>query len=189
MDVLALDSQLLQRAIKECWRVLQPGGVFVLASASADLGEVVQNNIDQVRGFWRRDFPCQLGELKRMVATLSPLKRLTLTYRFESGSAALDAQSRSNIEQLATAIESGMFDGRRMVFVGFSDGEGPADGNRRIALRRAESVLRAVVAAAETANFEQLTLEAETFGEAMPMACDDSEWGRQINRRVEVWVR
>lgn len=137
----------------------------------------------------RADGEVGLGELKRMVATLSPLKRLTLTYRFESGSAALDAQSRSNIEQLATAIESGMFDGRRMVFVGFSDGEGPADGNRRIALRRAESVLRAVVAAAETANFEQLTLEAETFGEAMPMACDDSEWGRQINRRVEVWVR
>ena len=25
--------------------------------------------------------------------------------------------------------------------------------------------------------------------EALAMACDDSEWGRQANRRAEVWVR
>ena len=130
-----------------------------------------------------------LTELKRMVTTLAPLRRLTITYRFETGSAALDPQSRSNVQQLAAALESGMFDGRKLVFVGFSDGEGQAEGNRNIAQRRAESVLRAVKAAAETANFDQLELGVETFGEAMPMACDDSAWGRQVNRRVEVWLR
>ena len=31
-------------------------------------------------------------------------------------------------------------------------------------------------------------LETEAFGEALPMACDDSDWGRKVNRRVEVWV-
>jgi phosphate transport system substrate-binding protein len=43
--------------------------------------------------------------------------------------------------------------------------------------------------AAETANLERIGLELEAFGEAMPMACDDTAWGRQVNRRVEVWVR
>jgi phosphate transport system substrate-binding protein len=76
-----------------------------------------------------------------------------------------------------------------LVFVGFSDGDGPAGTNRDIALRRAETVQRAVTRAAETANLERIGLELDAFGEAMPMACDDTAWGRQVNRRVEVWVR
>ncbi|MBY5987127.1 substrate-binding domain-containing protein [Roseovarius atlanticus] len=130
-----------------------------------------------------------LEELQRMVAALTPLKRLTTTFRFEAGSARLDAQSRSNVAQLARAMEVGKYDARRLVFVGFSDGAGPAGNNRRIALRRAEAVRSAVVAAAETANMDRIGMELEAFGEAMPMACDGTGWGRQINRRVEVWVR
>jgi phosphate transport system substrate-binding protein len=93
------------------------------------------------------------------------------------------------VQQLARALEAGVYDGRRVVFVGFSDGVGPAEGNRTIALERAEIVKQAVVRAAETANLDQVTLETEAFGEALPMACDDSAWGRQVNRRVEIWVR
>jgi len=130
-----------------------------------------------------------LDELQRMVRTLAPLKRLTTTFRFETGSVRLDAQSRSNAQQLARALELGLYDNRRLVFVGFSDGEGPAETNREIALRRADTVRRAVVRAAETARFEQIDLATEAFGEAMPMACDDTAWGRQVNRRVEVWLR
>ncbi|MFD0859547.1 substrate-binding domain-containing protein [Roseovarius aquimarinus] len=130
-----------------------------------------------------------LEDLQRMVQVLSPLKRLTTTFRFEPGSARLDAQSRSNVESLARALESGFYDGRRLVFVGFSDGEGPASGNRAIALRRADTVREAVIRMAETAELDRLTLETEAFGEAMPMACDDSEWGRRANRRVEIWMR
>lgn len=130
-----------------------------------------------------------LEELQRMVSALTPLKRLTTTFRFEAGSARLDAQSRSNVAQLARAMEVGKYDARRLVFVGFSDGAGPAGNNRRIALRRAEAVRSAVVAAAETANMDRITTELEAFGEAMPMACDGTGWGRRINRRVEVWVR
>lgn len=130
-----------------------------------------------------------LMDLQRMVRVLSPLKRLTTTFRFEPGSARLDAQSRSNVDSLARALESGFYDGRRLIFVGFSDGEGPASANRTIALSRADAVLEAVIRTAETAQLDRLKLETEAFGEAMPMACDDSEWGRRANRRVEIWVR
>lgn len=130
-----------------------------------------------------------LSQLQQMVETLAPLKRLTTTFRFEPGSARLDAQSRSNVLQLAKAMELGQYDMRRLVFVGFSDAQGPADGNLTIAQRRADTVRDAVIRAAETANLTRIDIEAIAFGEAMPMACDDSEWGRQVNRRVEVWVR
>ena len=93
------------------------------------------------------------------------------------------------MQQLARALEIGKYDARRILFVGFSDGDGAAKANRDIALRRAEAVQRAVIAAAETANLDRLSLGVDAFGEALPMACDDSKWGRQANRRVEVWVR
>ncbi len=130
-----------------------------------------------------------LTALKRMVDTLTPLRRLSTSFRFEAGAARLDAQSRSNVQQLAHAIEAGIYDGRRLVFVGFSDGEGPAEGNLRIAQQRAIAVKQAIEAAVETADLSQVQLSTDAFGEAMPMACDDSSWGRQVNRRVEVWVR
>lgn len=130
-----------------------------------------------------------LQELQRMTATLTPMARLTTSFRFEAGSIRLDAQSRSNVQQLARALEQGQYDARQMLFVGFSDGDGAAKPNRDIALRRAEAVLRAVSAAAVTANLDRVELGVDAFGEAMPMACDDTAWGRQANRRVEVWVR
>jgi len=130
-----------------------------------------------------------LDELKRMVGLLTPLRRLTTTFRFEAGSARLDVQSRSNVERLADALQLGLYDNRRLVFVGFSDSQGPAAANRDIALRRAQAVRDAVLAMAETARLDRVDMAVDAFGEAMPMACDDTAWGRQVNRRVEVWVR
>lgn len=130
-----------------------------------------------------------LTDLQAMVTRLTPYDRLTISFRFEAGSTLLDAQSRSNVEQLAAALEQGLYDGRELMFVGFSDGSGDAAGNRRIALDRAKAVRRAVELAARDADPDRLTLGTEAFGEAMPMACDDSAWGRQVNRRVEVWIR
>jgi phosphate transport system substrate-binding protein len=130
-----------------------------------------------------------LGALQEMVGALWARKRLSVSFRFEAGSIRLDAQSRSNVEHLAHALETGLYDGRQLLFVGFSDGDGPAAANRAISERRAKAVKSAVVAVAETANLAQVTLDTAGFGEALPMACDDSAWGRQVNRRVEVWVK
>ena len=87
------------------------------------------------------------------------------------------------------ALEAGEYDGRELVFVGFSDAQGEANANLEIAYDRAEAVRAAVLKAAEAADLRRLELGVEAFGEAMPMACDDTVWGRQVNRRVEVWLR
>lgn len=130
-----------------------------------------------------------LEALQGMIETLRPMSRLSLSFRFEPGSSRPDAQSRSNILQLAQALESGTLDVRKLSFVGFSDGVGGAEANTRIALRRAQTVRNLVMAAVETSIPESVEISAEGFGEAMPMACDDTEWGRKVNRRVEVWVQ
>ena len=130
-----------------------------------------------------------LDELQRMVDVLRPAARLTITFRFEAGSTVLDAQSRSNVVLLARLLEAGIYDGRELMFVGFSDGVGDAGINLKIAKRRASATLVAVTKAATTLRPAQVSLGVEGFGEALPMACDDTEWGRQVNRRVEVWIK
>ncbi len=130
-----------------------------------------------------------LRDLQQMVAALEGAERLSPTFRFRTGAAGLDAPSRGNALLLAEALEAGVYDGQEVIFVGFSDGEGSAAANLRIARTRADTVMKAVRALAEMADFDRVTLRTEAFGEAMPMACDDTEWGRRVNRRVEVWVR
>lgn len=131
----------------------------------------------------------QLDELQRLVTRVSGLRRLTTSFRFEAGSARPDAQSRSNIEQLARALETGLYDAKSLHFIGFSDGDGASAANRAIALKRAQSVRDAVLATAEPGSVARVEVQVDAFGEALPMACDDSNWGRQVNRRVEVWVQ
>ncbi len=130
-----------------------------------------------------------LAELQRLVTAMNGTRRLSLTFRFDDGSSGLTAQSRSNITLLARALETGAIAERELSFVGFSDGDGGAGANRKLSRDRAASVRAAVVTAAATADPRRVKLGIEGFGEAMPMACDDTEWGRQINRRVEVWAR
>lgn len=130
-----------------------------------------------------------LEELQRLAAALRGAERLSPTFRFEAGRRSLTPQSETNVARLAEALESGRYAGREMVFVGFTDGDGPAAANLRLARERAEAVRRAVLQAAPLFDTATASLVIEAFGEAMPMDCDDTEAGRQVNRRVEVWLR
>lgn len=132
------------------------------------------------------DTPGAMKTVQEMIGALMRGQRLTLTFRFRDGSSDLDPQSRSNLRRLSEAINRGDFDGQELVFVGFTDGVGPAGGNLRLSRERARSVRQAVASMLDGAP---VTLSSDGFGEAMPMACDDTNWGRQVNRRVEVWVR
>ena len=105
-----------------------------------------------------------LAELQRLVGLMDGMKRLTTSFRFETGSTRPDAQSRENISQLARAMEAGEYDTKKLIFVGFSDGEGAAAGNRKIAMKRAETVRDAVVKAAQTASLDRMQIEVEAFG-------------------------
>ena len=129
-----------------------------------------------------------LIELQRMVRVLAAQVRLSTSFRFEVGSTRLDAQSRSNLLTLGQAIKDGEYTGRTLMLVGFSDGRGAAKANRELSAARAEAVLRELRVVIGGAIPSDVTVETEAFGEALPMGCDDTEWGRQMNRRVELWI-
>lgn len=130
-----------------------------------------------------------LAELQRMVRLLGPAERIATTFRFEVGSTRLSAQSRSNVTQLARAIQEGEYDNAELILVGFSDGRGPAVANRDLSSARADAVRRAILDQLQGQMPTGSSLTIDAFGEALPMGCDDTEWGRQMNRRVELWLR
>jgi len=128
-----------------------------------------------------------LTELQRLAAAMTGGERLSLTFRFLDGSSQLDAASRENLGDLARLIASGALDGQRLTLAGFSDGTGQGDVNLALSRSRAEAVRSGLRALAPDLSDDHLP-DVAAFGEALPMACDTTAAGRQVNRRVELWA-
>jgi len=69
--------------------------------------------------------------------------------------------------------------------VGHTDSRGPDAYNRDLSLRRADSVVGYLASRGVPGD----RLRAEGRGESEPRATNDTEAGRQLNRRVEVYVK
>ena len=78
--------------------------------------------------------------------------------------------------------------GRQFLLVGFADSYGPFEENRRLSLARARTV-RSALQAVSGRDLSQGELQVAGFSEIMPVACNDTDRGRSLNRRVEVWLR
>jgi len=130
-----------------------------------------------------------LAALKEFVTTLSGANRLSATIRFLDSSTEMNARSIHSISSLARKIESGAFDGRELMFIGYSDTNGSAAGNRKISRQRAGKAMKAVKSAARRANLSRVRFRAIGMGQVSPVACNDTDRDRRLNRRVEIWVR
>lgn len=128
-----------------------------------------------------------LADLKRLVDLMDGADRLSLTFRFQDGTSTLDAASQDNLADLARLIEAGVFRDKMLILAGFSDGSGAAKANLELSQDRADGILAALKQAAAVP--EAALPRVEAFGEALPMACDETAAGRRLNRRVEVWLK
>jgi phosphate transport system substrate-binding protein len=129
-----------------------------------------------------------LEQLQEMVRVLAPRTRMSTSFRFEMGATQLNTQSRAHLSALAQAIRDGAYAGQDLMLIGFSDGQGAAGANRNLSKARATAVRRALIALLGELP-DDVSLAVSGLGEALPMACDDTEWGRETNRRVELWVK
>jgi phosphate transport system substrate-binding protein len=128
-----------------------------------------------------------LDDLKRLAGIMDGADRVSFTFRFEDGSSTLDAVSQDSLADLAQLIAAGQFRNEKLVLAGFSDGSGAAEANLALSVDRAARVAQELAAIAPDLSPAQMPL-VEGFGEALPMACDETAIGRQLNRRVELWV-
>lgn len=128
-------------------------------------------------------------EFASMMRELRYADRLSITFRFLPGSSRLDEESVQNIRYLAERLRAREFDGQELLLVGFADSIGPADRNTVLAGQRAEAVREVLAAEFNPEALRRLQLRTLSFGEQMPIDCNDTDTGRANNRRVEVWTR
>ncbi len=101
---------------------------------------------------------------------------------FDFDSAALRSNAEQNLAEFAESMKD--FEDTKILIVGHTDSKGPTDYNQQLSERRAES-------ASDYLNQQGLDsgrlIEAGR-GESEPVATNETEEGRQQNRRVEVAI-
>ncbi|MDA9865142.1 phosphate ABC transporter substrate-binding/OmpA family protein [bacterium] len=122
----------------------------------------------------------------QMLSDMVDHDRLSTTFRFRTGSSQIDERGELDMQRLISYLETAPR-GTKITFVGFTDDVGRFESNRRLAFGRANSVLDEVRRNAGS-RLNHLDLETSGYGEVAPSACNASDGGRAINRRVEVWI-
>ena len=110
-------------------------------------------------------------------------ERLSLNFRFRTGKSDLDNKAIVDIDRVVTFIADLRYTGDKVLLFGFADSTGTREGNNALSLSRANVV---------EGQFAQRGLRPAVvrgFGSDLPVASNDSDEGREKNRRVEIWIK
>lgn len=165
------------------------GAIFVDTSrigndfGNADLSEVV----------WKGPSACrseQVAVARPEVTTAATITQalargkdaqVDLTVNFEFDSDKIQAQGHVQVLEIANALKSAELTNQRVMIEGHTDSVGKDDYNFDLSYRRAVSVMRALV---EQYGIDHSRLQVNGFGETRPVATNDTDEGRGLNRRV-----
>jgi len=101
------------------------------------------------------------------------------TLLFETDSAGI-TYGRDSLDQIAETLNE--FPESTVIVKGFTDSRGTEEYNQQLSERRANAVRNYLIAKKVAAS----RITAIGFGESLPVAPNDTEEGRQRNRRVEM---
>jgi len=99
---------------------------------------------------------------------------------FGTNQSTLKAGATRNVDKLVTFLN--LYPQRRVVIEGFTDSIGSESSNQVLSERRANAVRTALV----DAGIARQRIDTRGYGEEYPVAGNESESGRQQNRRVEI---
>jgi phosphate transport system substrate-binding protein len=154
---------------------------FVNFALSQDGQKVVKTAGFVDLGVTLRDAePCTERCPKRYLSATKGSRRLSVNFRFRTGSTDLDSRSLRDLDRLLLFLRP--YTNPRVQLLGFSDSSGnPAE---NVELSR----VRARVVDQELGSRGIHAADVEGFGPEMPVASNATEAGREKNRRVEVWL-
>ena len=101
---------------------------------------------------------------------------------FAQESDELSGASRDNLRRLATSFEN--FPNTRIMIVGHTDTQGGTDRNLDLSQRRAKALADFL----EQIGINRARMTAIGRGDAEPIATNDTDAGRQWNRRIEIAI-
>ncbi len=116
------------------------------------------------------------------LALMPSADRLSVDFRFRTGSSDLDTKAVDDIKRVAASMGS-QFSGRGVMLVGFADSTGNPAANLRLSKDRAQAV------AGQMSRQGVTPVSITGFGQELPVADNATPDGREKNRRVEVWLR
>jgi outer membrane protein OmpA-like peptidoglycan-associated protein len=103
---------------------------------------------------------------------------------FKTGSAEIDMEkSAAQIENMRRILEA--YPAIQLKIGGYTDNTGSEETNMALSQARAEAVVAAVAAL----GVDPARMDAEGYGPQHPVASNDTEEGRALNRRIDVRVR
>ncbi len=123
----------------------------------------------------------------RLVKDLETSQRVSFTFRFSSGTNNLDNRALEDIRRLRSMLKRPDVQGKVVILAGFSDSVGGFAKNVQLASLRVGAVREALRQRDHDASGP--VLQEQAYGPLAPVACNDTEGGRALNRRVEVWLR
>ena len=124
--------------------------------------------------------------MNAFISDVKPAQRLSVTFRFRSGSSVLDNKALADAKRLVDLLKSDAYKNKSVLLAGFADTKGTFATNLLLSRHRAKAVLAVMNADGLPLRPDQITVKA--YSEIAPTACNDTEEGMQLNRRVEVWI-
>lgn len=101
---------------------------------------------------------------------------------FDLNKAELKPAGKRTVRKLADFMKK--YPERRVRIEGYTDSTGKADYNQTLSEHRADAVLQELIGQGIDPN----RMETKGFGEQYPVASNDTDGGRQRNRRVEIVI-
>lgn len=126
--------------------------------------------------------PREFKKARAIVEELQkPQSRVDLTVNFEFDSDKILAEGHKQVYEIAQALKSSELDGKAIRVEGHTDSKGTDEYNMDLSYRRAVSVMREL---SEKYGVNTSKLTVKGFGESQPIATNDTDDGRALNRRV-----
>jgi len=103
--------------------------------------------------------------------------------QFGSGMASVKKEYFDLLTRLRSGLE--IYPERKVIVEGHTDNQGEPDVNQRLSLKRAETVRDFLIAA----GLDGSRLKALGYGEVRPIASNDYDRGRAMNRRIDIIIQ
>lgn len=153
-------------------------GAIAGAAAGGTVGAIIGRQMDKKAAELEENL--EGAEIQRVEEGIAVSFDTGLLYDFDS--AELRPEAMENLRQLAEIM--GEDDNTELLIVGHTDSVGRESYNQNLSERRADSAADYIISKGIAAH----RVDTEGRGENEPIADNDTEAGRQENRRVEVAI-
>lgn len=149
-------------------------GAVIGGAAGAIIGHQMDKQVEELEVAIPGAVVTRIGE--GMVVTFDS----GLLYDFDSS--AIRPAAAINLQALAASLKK--YGNTELLIIGHTDTQGTTAYNQDLSLRRAESALRYLASEGVALN----RMRTEGKGELEAIATNDTDAGRQLNRRIEVAI-